>query len=784
MATGVNFSGTEGLPLSTPVATITDTDPTITAADLSATIDWGDGTATTTGQITVGTAPMTFTVDGSHVFPEEAGSVVPPGAFNVVVTIQDTKNALQATANDQASITDAPLSPGNPVAAGTPMLFSGVGTAAVTSALGDFRAAIGGVNNGDKTTQAGGFRAINWDGVKLDGTDFGGGANTTVISNGSTVAIPQDRFQTRGVFFGAIYAVSNDGFTTVNPTTAGLFPAFSPKNTFAMFNDNGIDFKFVAPSASNTSLVSAASRGFGAVFLNVEEANTTSIQYFHGSTLLDTVFVPVGTQGQPEFAGELFNNPIVTNVVLTLGTDVLFKFDGTTFGAGGVVDNPIQGHNLVVADDFDYAEPVPIANGFPITSGSGGTSNGAPILTTTAGTAFSGVVASFSDADPMGNAKDYTATINWGDGHLTNGSIVANGSGGFDVSGTNTYARAGQFPINVDIADFGGGPGASGSAPTLAVNNTAQVNQAGTTTTVMTSASPALFGQPLTFGAVVSGLSGGRPTGTVTFYDNGTVLGTSTLVTSGPDEVHFFQFASFTTTTPLAPGGHFIGAIYNGDDAFTSSIGFNVQVVNNAVPTILSLGAPVLPVGNSSLPLVLTGTDFNPGSVAYVNAMPVATTFVNATTLVVTVPAGDFAQPALLIFGVINPGPGGGLSNALGMSVVPANTATTLEASQVSNGFVTFTARVSAISSDATPGGKVTFHVGRSTHLVPLVGGAAHFRVRSSTLRNVTVFAQFNPDARFNPSTSAPIVYSSSSKEHERSQVRSAAVHPVGPMKG
>src|SRR5262249_33756815 len=90
--------------------------------------------------------------------------------------------------------------------------------------------------------------------------------------------------------------------------------------------------------------------------------------------------------------------------------------------------------------------------------------------------AFTGVVASFSDLDPNGNAKDFTATINWGDGHSTNGTITKNAQGGFDVSGTNTYARPGLFPINVDIADFGGGNGIAGSIPTVSVNNTAKVS--------------------------------------------------------------------------------------------------------------------------------------------------------------------------------------------------------------------------------------------------------------------------------------------------------------------
>jgi hypothetical protein len=86
------------------------------------------------------------------------------------------------------------------------------------------------------------------------------------------------------------------------------------------------------------------------------------------------------------------------------------------------------------------------------------------------------VVATFNDQDPAGNAKDFTATINWGDGHLTNGTIAPSGRGGFNVTGTNTYSSLGTFPINVDIADFGGGNGISGSLPTVSVNNTIVVN--------------------------------------------------------------------------------------------------------------------------------------------------------------------------------------------------------------------------------------------------------------------------------------------------------------------
>ena len=86
---------------------------------------------------------------------------------------------------------------------------------------------------------------------------------------------------------------------------------------------------------------------------------------------------------------------------------MIFKFDGTTFTSGGANS---ASNNLVAVDDWAFAEPVPISNGFPITSGPGG-SGSAPILTTvSANRTFSGAVCKFSDADPSGNAKDFTAT--------------------------------------------------------------------------------------------------------------------------------------------------------------------------------------------------------------------------------------------------------------------------------------------------------------------------------------------------------------------------------------
>jgi hypothetical protein len=72
------------------------------------------------------------------------------------------------------------------------------------------------------------------------------------------------------------------------------------------------------------------------------------------------------------------------------------------------------------------------------------------------GTAVSGVVVSFTDTDPGAAAGDFTATVAWGDGTTSTGTVSANGAGGFDVTASHTYASAGNFAPSVAIADVDG----------------------------------------------------------------------------------------------------------------------------------------------------------------------------------------------------------------------------------------------------------------------------------------------------------------------------------------
>ena len=120
-------AATEGAPNPSLNATFTDTNH-VAVANLTVTINYGDGTAPSTNHgagadpnlpITQigGAGGTTYTITDSHIFPEESGSTVPPFSFTVTLTVTETANAANTdTKAATAQVLDAALVPGDPVA--------------------------------------------------------------------------------------------------------------------------------------------------------------------------------------------------------------------------------------------------------------------------------------------------------------------------------------------------------------------------------------------------------------------------------------------------------------------------------------------------------------------------------------------------------------------------------------------------------------------------------------------------------------------------------------------
>ena len=231
---------------------------------------------------------------------------------------------------------------------GAPVVESASGTsaAAITSAVDTFRADLGGGNVAGANGSFGGVRReINWDGVP----DALSAANN-LPANFFNVNSPRGAvFETPGTGFqvSANAGIAPVEFGNIDPSYTSTFAVFSPQRLFTALGSNVVDVLFFVPGTN----IPAAVSGFGAVFTDVDLANTTSIQYFTpGNASLGTFSVPaiVGSEtlsflGVSFNAGEQVGRVRITNGNIALGA--------------GITDQNGNTRDVVVMDDFLYSEP-------------------------------------------------------------------------------------------------------------------------------------------------------------------------------------------------------------------------------------------------------------------------------------------------------------------------------------------------------------------------------------------------------------------------------------------
>jgi len=224
---------------------------------------------------------------------------------------------------------------------------TGLDAASITAARDQFRADLGGGTVAGANGSFGGVRReINWDGVPA-----GFSAPNNLPANFFNVNSPRGAvFTTPGSGF-QVSGSSADGtpveFGNIDASYASTFATFSAQRLFTPIGSNIMDVSFFLPGTNTPAL----STGFGAIFTDVDLANTTSIQLFNSANVsLGTFFVPA-TLGSETFSflGISFGTPTIARVRITLGNAAL---------GAGVLDNGTT-RDLVVMDDFLYGEPVP-----------------------------------------------------------------------------------------------------------------------------------------------------------------------------------------------------------------------------------------------------------------------------------------------------------------------------------------------------------------------------------------------------------------------------------------
>jgi hypothetical protein len=142
------------------------------------------------------------------------------------------------------------------------------------------------------------------------------------------------------------FRVSNNQFSEVNPEASSGFSSFSGDKLFANISSNDWEIEFEIPGQA----VDASVRGFGAVFSDVDESNSTSLEFFNHDRSLGKFFVPRRRAGSTHsFLGVHFGeNEYITRIRVSHRGRLA---DGKDVSNGGADD-------LVALDDFFYDEPV------------------------------------------------------------------------------------------------------------------------------------------------------------------------------------------------------------------------------------------------------------------------------------------------------------------------------------------------------------------------------------------------------------------------------------------
>ena len=294
-----------------------------------------------------------------------------------------------------------------------------------------------------------------------------------------------------------------------------------------------------------------------------------------------------------------------------------------------------------------------------------------------------------------------------------------------------------------------------------------QVATTPTNTALTASATTTAFGQSVTFTATVTPQSGtGVPTGTVTFFDGATPLGSAGLQNSGT--------TSTLQTSTLAVGAHSITATYSGDANFATSTSTAVVVTVSQGPpkastTTVVTASPNPATFGANVTLTATVTSATAGAISG------TVTFSDGVGVLAgnaVVGAGGIATLSTTMLPVgsqsITAQYSGDTNFATSTSAAftetinaPALISTTTSLTGPTTGntgaSVMFTATVTPASGTAKPTGTVSFLDGATSLGTGTLSAAGIATFSTSTLSAGphTITAKYSGDANFSTSTSS-----------------------------
>ena len=580
---GQNFGETEGTSTG-PLQLVTFTDSEIaspTTANFTATINWGDGTALDTGTIADPNGGV-FAVDSAgHTYAQ--GQAAP---YQITVTVTDNPNSVMGTATDNAQVADAPLTPGT--VALSPGGVEGVTPTTLSAAFTD-------ANLGAPTSDFSG--TINWG----DGTGLTTFDSAAVTSNGGGSFTVNDghQYTEEGTYTTTVTinddggSLNGDSSTTESSTTtiadapltagtvtlsAGAVEGVTPTTLSATFNDANT-------GAPNTDFSGTIDWGDGTLTQFMSSAVTAggggnftvggSHQYLEEGTYTTTVTIN-------DDGGSLNGNSSTTETATTKIADAPLTAGTVTLSAGGV----------------EGVTPTTLS-------------------------------ATFNDANTGAPNTDFSGTIDWGDGTLTqfmSSAVTAGGGGNFTVGGSHQYLEEGTYTTTVTINDDGGSLNGNSSTTETATTKIADAPLAGSGVTANGTQDVPLTGPVATFTDANPNGSVSDFTATVTWGD-GTPTSSGTITESGG------VFTVTGTHTYTIQGTYMPTVTIVDDGGSTATVTDTFDIVHTP-PTVTAAGtATYIGAAAVTLDAGVTVSDPDSGGDLAGAAVTIGTGFIAGDTL-------------------------------------------------------------------------------------------------------------------------------------------------------
>jgi N-acetylneuraminic acid mutarotase len=483
-----------------PVDTFTESGRTnVQASDFRAIINWGDNTPVSFGTVQQQQPNGPFQVLGSHTYQ--------PGTYSPTVTVSDTTVAGITRTRDSAQWSPA-----------ASMSSSRAGLAAAADAAGHIYA-LGGIDRNSitlNTVEVYDSAAQTWSGVKsmqnprrylagvatLDGRVFAIGgmdANRNLLSTVEVYDPASDSWSyvapMPAAILGMSAVVGKDGRIYVFGGTNDANELGRPTDSVLVYDPASNTWSTAAPMPTAASYTSSVTGPDGRIHVfggfggrGIDGSNDIINIVFSGvqvyspmtNTWSTAERMPTARYSTAAATGPDGRIYVIggtdTSIFENVDLHVMEAYDPNTGRWSQSVPLPISRVLLAAAADTDgHIYAIGGSNAGEMASVEalsvqavhvlpGSLTAGTINLTLTQDTPFSGTVASFQSSNTLEKAVDFAAVIHWGDGTPDSTGTISGALGQFTVSGSHTFALAGNDRVTVDIADTDGDHVTAGGA--------------------------------------------------------------------------------------------------------------------------------------------------------------------------------------------------------------------------------------------------------------------------------------------------------------------------------